>query len=330
MAVMPETRTPEARAGAAEPILAADPGRATAEPVPIGETPDDPRRYRLIDWVTLGYFTLNTLLLAHPNRPANWPALLLAHMVYLAGAPFAIRFSTRHPVIRFFREWYPLLGILFMYNEIQYLNRILTDRFFDPWVIAWEEALFGRQLATDFRGWIPWKPFGEMMHFGYFSYYLHLPTLLLPLWLLRRRREFRISMGVVAGTYIFCYLWYIFFPVTGPYWQFTPVPSWSDQGWFFPRLTNAVVAGGSSRGSAFPSSHIAASVAVVGMTFRYLKPVFPVLVVTVTLLSLGTVYGGFHYAIDAVCGLTVGLFAAVFGPRLVIWFDERRGKESPG
>ena len=314
------------RAGTSEPLFASRAARPEREGVAVPGTADDPRRYRLIDTVTLGYFGLNTLLLAHPNRPANWPLLLLAHMVYLVGAPLAIRFSTRHPVIRFFREWYPLLGILFMYNEIQFLNRILTDRFFDPWVIGWEKTIFGRQLATDFRRWIPWKPFGEMMHFGYFSYYFHLPTLLLPLWLLGRRREFRIAMGVVAGTYIFCYLWYIFFPVTGPYWQFRPFPEWSEQGWFFPRLTNAVVAGGSSRGSAFPSSHIAASVAVVGMTCRYLKPVFPVLVVTVTLLSLGTVYGGFHYAIDAICGLAIGLVAAVYGPRLVIWFDERRGK----
>lgn len=319
------TRAPEATGGAGHKTRGLAGDHATREPA----LDEDPRRYRLIDWLTLGYFGVNTLLLLHPNRPENWPQLLAGHLVYLLGAPLAIRLASRHPVIRFLREWYPLLGILFMYNEIQYLNRILTDRFFDPLVIGWEDALFGRQLATEFRRWVPWKFVGEAMHFGYFSYYFNLPTLFLPLWILGRRREFRISMGVVAATYIFCYLWYIFMPVTGPYWQFRPFPEWSEQGWFFPRLTNAVVAGGSSRGSAFPSSHIAASVAVAGMVYRYLRPVFPFLVVTVTLLSLGTVYGGFHYAVDSIAGLLVGLVAARFGPALVTRFDEQRHRKAP-
>jgi membrane-associated phospholipid phosphatase len=282
-------------------------------------------RFRLVDIFTFVYFGTNTLLLAHPNRPDNWPLLLGLHLLFLAGVPLLVRIQDRHPLFRFLREWYPMVGLLAMYNEIQYLNRILTpDHFYDSWIIDWEGRLFGRQFATDLRGLVPWKPVGEAVHFGYFSYYFTLPALFVPLWLMRKYREFAIAMGVVAGTYYFCYLWYIFFPVTGPYWQFQPFPNAAAEGWFFPELTNRIVAGGSSRGSAFPSSHIAASVAVLGMAGRYLKPVYRLLFIPVILLCIGTVYGGFHYLIDAVAGLGVGLLAARFGPGIVVTHDFRR------
>ena len=52
-----------------------------------------PGRFRLIDKVALAYFALITLLLIHPNRPDNWPTLLLFHSIYLVGIPAAVRWS---------------------------------------------------------------------------------------------------------------------------------------------------------------------------------------------------------------------------------------------
>lgn len=295
------------------------------EGVRAERTAADARRFRLVDIFTFIYFGINTLILVHPNRPENWPLLVGLHLLFLAGVPLLVRFQDRHPVLRFVREWYPMIGLLAMYQEIQYLNRILTpELFYDHWIIDLEGRLFGRQLAVDLRKMVPWKPVGEAVHFGYFSYYFTLPALFVPLWLTRKYREFGIAMAVVSGTYYFCYLCYIFFPVTGPYWQFQPFPDASVQGWFFPDLTNRIVAGGSSRGSAFPSSHIAASVTVLGMAGRYLKPVYRLLFIPVVLLCIGTVYGGFHYLIDAVAGLAVGLLAVRYGPDIVVTHDFRR------
>lgn len=281
------------------------------------------RSLRLVDLLTLFYFGLNTLLLAHPNRPENWVALLAFHLVYLVGVPLAIAWQGKHRLIFLFREWYPLLFLPLMYNELQHLNRVLTSEYFDPLVLRWEEALFGGRPFIDLRRWFPWKILGEVLHLGYFSYYFTIPALFFPLWFSKRISDFRVSMAVVAGTYYFCYLWYVFFPVTGPYWQF-PLPDPNTQGWFFPQLANKVIAGASSRGSAFPSSHIAASVSVLGMAARYMKPVHRILIVPVALLCLGTVYGGFHYAIDAVSGLLVGILAARFGPDIVLRFNSQR------
>jgi hypothetical protein len=275
-----------------------------------------PGRFRLVDRIYMAYFGLNALLLLHPNRPDNWPATLLLHAVYVLGIPLLVRFSTRHALLGFVREWYPILGITFMYGELQYLNQILRTGYHDALVMEWEMAIFGRQMATDFRAMLPWKPLGEVIHFGYFCYYLTLPALFIPLWLTKRYREFRVAMSVVGATYLFCYLWYIYFPVTGPFWQL-PKPDADSQGWVFPQLTYSIVSAGSSRGSAFPSSHIAASIAVLAMAKHFYRPSYYFLFAPVLLLTVGTVYGGFHYAIDAVAGLAVGLLFDAFGRRLV-------------
>ena len=86
---------------------------------------------------------------------------------------------------------------------------------------------------------------------------------------------------------------------------------------------NRVSQAGSSRGSAFPSSRIAATVAVAGLAFRFERTVFAVILLPVILLTIGTVYGGFHYGVDALAGLMVGLFFARYGPGLVLRADGR-------
>ena len=61
-------------------------------------------------------------------------------------------------------------------------------------------------------------------------------------------------------TFVLCYLIFIFFPVAGPYYMF-PRPA----AWFLDnpaaRLVYDTLAEGSSYGAAFPSSHVAASLA---------------------------------------------------------------------
>lgn len=293
--------------------MAVAPGPAWRDPAP--------GRLRLVDWAYLLYFGFNSLLLLHPNRPANWHLLLLGHAAYLVIIPLAVRFSGRSRVASIVRDWYPLAGITFMYTELRYLNRVLTDRFFDDLVQGWEQALFHRPMAVELRRMIPSKLVGEAVHFGYFAYYFTSPGLLIPLWLRRQYRDFRIASSVIGMTYLFCYLWYIYFPVTGPYWHY-PKPDPATEGWLFPQLANAVVSAGSSAGSAFPSSHIAASIVVLGLAHRMCRPVFRALLVPVILLCIGTVYGGFHYGVDAIAGLALGLLIVAWWPGVVRRRDE--------
>jgi membrane-associated phospholipid phosphatase len=78
-------------------------------------------------------------------------------------------------------------------------------------------------------------------------------------------------------------------------------------------LTQKLLNHGAAWGTAFPSSHVAVSlVASVAGTRAHPPSGFGLLPLAV-LLTLGTVYGQFHYAIDALFGLIVGACVLAVG-----------------
>ena len=78
-----------------------------------------------------------------------------------------------------------------------------------------------------------------------------------------------------------------------------------------------LLAAGSSRGTAFPSSHVAAAVVATLAALRTQRRVGIVLGVLTAGLTVGTVYGGFHYAVDALAGVAVGV--ACWGTATLAW-----------
>jgi membrane-associated phospholipid phosphatase len=72
-----------------------------------------------------------------------------------------------------------------------------------------------------------------------------------------------------------------------------------------------VLAGGSSFGAAFPSSHVAASLAATLALWRTWKPLAAVFTIPMILLVVATVYCQMHYGIDAGAGLLVGGLAVL-------------------
>jgi membrane-associated phospholipid phosphatase len=69
----------------------------------------------------------------------------------------------------------------------------------------------------------------------------------------------------------------------------------------------------SSRGTAFPSSHVAVACATSVLAVRFFGVIGLVIPVVTLGLALGAIYGGFHYAIDVLAGATLGLTTATLG-----------------
>jgi membrane-associated phospholipid phosphatase len=84
----------------------------------------------------------------------------------------------------------------------------------------------------------------------------------------------------------------------------------------FYQLAHRILEAGSSRGAAFPSSHVGVSFAQTAMCFVALRRWAPLLAVLSTGLAVGAVYGGFHYATDAVAGFAFALLLFFLAPRL--------------
>jgi membrane-associated phospholipid phosphatase len=77
------------------------------------------------------------------------------------------------------------------------------------------------------------------------------------------------------------------------------------------RLVLRILQGASSRGAAFPSSHVSVAVAQAWLAMRYQRRVGRWTCALAVGLACGAVYGGFHYALDALVGAAVGAAAAL-------------------
>ncbi len=261
--------------------------------------PDD-RPIRYAQRVTLLYLLLTIPLLWRDGGGLAQAALSVAHagaagILWLAG-----RTRSRAVAIG---DWLPLALVPLLYAELPYLMG--TDVVYrDGAVQEWEAALFGSQPASTLAASLPFRALSELLHLGYLSYYaiIYVPPLVL--YLAGRRAAFGRAVLASMSTYAVCFLTFAIFPVEGPRYVW-PAPAAIPDG-PVRALALAILERGSSRGTAFPSSHVAIAVAQTVVTFRHDRGLGLIVGIASLLLMVGAVYGGFHYAVDIVVGAAVG------------------------
>ena len=265
-------------------------------------------------WVVLGYLlaTLTPAWNALRAGQSGASALLVAH---LAGCVLAVFLATRDVrdergpgVLRTLRDWAPLLAVPLLYTELPTLIAGAESRFHDQLVQQWESALFGASPAHVAAGRFAWTGLSELLHLGYLSYYLIIYAP--PLWLYLRgeRRNFELTVTALAIAFTGCFVVFVYFPVAGPRYLWSAPPGIPDGP--VRRAAVWVLANGSSKGAAFPSSHVAVAVVQSLMMFRHHRRAGLLISIASLLLALGAVYGGFHYGIDVLAGAATGVVVA--------------------
>jgi membrane-associated phospholipid phosphatase len=245
-------------------------------------------------------------------RATSDPRLLFVHVTLLAAA--AALAATARPRLRTLRDLLPLAVGAFLYVELRWLIPALGRPHADARVIEWERALFPTNPSASWAPSAPSLALSETLHLAYASYYLLVLVPPLLLYLRGRRQEYARTMLALVLVYGVCFLTYLVFPVDGP--RYLLGAAAAPEG---PVRTFVLhlLAAGSSRGTAFPSSHVAASVVASFCALRFQRPVGFVIAACTLGLALGTVYGGFHYAVDALAGGIVGL--ATWGVASTLW-----------
>lgn len=263
-----------------------------------------------------GFLVFAAILLAGAGAPVadRWPRLV-GHLIFAAALLVLVPLMGETGWKSVVRHWLPVVLLALVYSELDILNDMFTTSFHDESIIAIERALFSSQPATQLREWLPFKPLSEYLHFAYFSYYFLFPILGIALFIKGRRNEFRYAATVTLLVFAFCYTIFILYPVEGPWNHFGHAPL-SQVGHFAPALVHVVLIKGESVGTAFPSSHVAVSVAVWMLAYQLDRKVFRIEAFLVPALVVGTVYGGFHYAIDSIVGVVVGVVGALLGPKV--------------
>jgi membrane-associated phospholipid phosphatase len=278
---------------------------------------DRPRLHRPYphEMLTAGYLAATGVLGAVLGHPARiWPTVL-AHAVGIVVILLVLPRVPQHRWVIAVRDWGLVLVLPFLYVEVAHLNRLLSTDYHDRAIQSVEAALFHVPPGPALRQMLSWWPIDEYLHFSYVAYYALLPLLGGALYFTGRRREFRYVLATVLGTFYVCYLCFILYPVAGP-WYRSPHLDAASLGHFFPTVVHAVLVRAASKGAAFPSSHVAVAVVIWLLAWRFARRVFWILAAIVPALALGTVYGGFHYAVDAGAGLVVGVAGFLAAPRV--------------
>ena len=276
--------------------------------------------------VTAGYLLLTAPLLPLGGGDAARFALAALHLALAAGLLELDRRRARGAGrgLRVLADWLPLLLVPVLYAELPLLMEALPRpvRYYDPLVSRFEAALFGGQPAFDWAGAWPITVLSEALHACYVSYYLliYVPPLLLYVGLTgshpphaHPRAAFHETVLALALSFLVCFAIFVVLPVQGP--RYLGVPRGVPEG-PIRELVLTILERGSSRGAAFPSSHVAVAVTQAALALRHQRRV-GLWVAAVTIgLGAGAVYGGFHYAVDALAGAAVGVAVVPLARRL--------------
>jgi membrane-associated phospholipid phosphatase len=299
------------------------------------------------EWVALAYLAVSSALIAVLGENLTHPVTLLAVQAALAIVILAlgrieasvsgqtvlmairtdkkVRPTFAQKFWHFWRYWYPHLFFLFCFEELGYLMHLVTREWQDAKLIAFDQSLttvspsvWLEQFATPGRN--------EFMQLAYLTYFLYLLVLGGILYHLRDWRGYWAVMTYSVAAYAVGYVIAIFFPVESPW--FAMAGTWHGElrGGVFTAVINFIEHYGRVRGAAFPSEHVAGSVAVLWGAWRHRRWLFWVMLPLAACMCVSTVWGRYHYVADVFGGVATGTLGYVVGAWVMRRVDSRQLK----
>ncbi|MGH9320367.1 MAG: phosphatase PAP2 family protein [Vicinamibacteria bacterium] len=296
-------------------------------------------RFLFLDYLVFAYTAWVALLvLLFRGRIPEWHAILAFHLLVLTliplvpprGAPWESsppgeprwKRSFRGG-LRFFRYSYPLLLVLFFFEEVQHTVNALwpgPPYWFEPCLYAADRFLFGELpavLLNPFTGALQ----DEVMHGFYFSYYCILVGGVAMAWLGAGSpcpgQGFQRTLTSAITAFFLCFVGYPFLPARGP-WENPDLMATMTpfRGFLFTPLIEKIIELGAVSGGCFPSSHVAASWGIVFGLAAFHRRKALVLGFFALGMSFACVYTRYHHAVDVPAGFLAGLLGSVIAARI--------------
>src|SRR5882672_1550876 len=294
----------------------------------------------VFEWIALGYMALSSGMiavfarnLAHPLRLVVTQAfvsfLILAlsriaatseQRAIVSGETFSTRFW------HFWRHWYPHLFFLFCFEELGKLVHLVNPGWqdakliaFDYWLTGVHPALWLEQFATAVRN--------DFFQFAYFTYFTYLLIVGGVLYWRRDWEAYWATMTYSAAGYAIGYCIAMIFPIQSPWFAMAGMWHSDLQGGPFTATVNFIEHFGRVRGAAFPSEHVAGSVAALWGAWRHRRWLFWTLLPLAACMCVATVWGRYHYVADVLAGIATGTLGYANGSWLM---KQRRKRVHPG
>ena len=203
--------------------------------------------------------------------------------------------------------WYPLVLYGLLYYQTGLINRVVVPQFLDGFFMNLDVWIFGQFPGFFLRGKHGNVFLDEFFHFFYFSYYLIIP--LTGILLFRKDvKLFESFVFQLSSLFYLCFAIFILLPVEGP---IALRNEYYHQGGPFQTMVDFIYTGGENPGAAFPSSHVAAMFIVAWWGSTHFERMKISYWLTCLFLSIATVYCMFHYAVDVIGGLLLGVLAVL-------------------
>jgi membrane-associated phospholipid phosphatase len=270
-------------------------------------------RFRLSEWILLTFFLYVAVLAS--TFPLRTGFVVRAWLM-LAGI-FALFALLRHPALAVARDWIPLGLVLLAYREMDWFSVSNKARILERRWLQWDHQYL---YSHGFREWIealgPVLP--NVLEFSYLLVYGVGFFSVAALYLARRQEQMDRFLTVYLTGTLLSYALFPYFPSDPPRVVFAgaDLPHYLTA---LRRLNLSLVGGYGIHSSVFPSAHVSSAFAAAWGLWRFLpehRAVGWVALTYASVVSIATVYGRYHYGVDALAGIVVSLFALGFALRM--------------
>ena len=280
----------------------------------------------VFEWIALGYMALSSALIVIFARNLAHPLRLVATEVFVSVVILALcRVATqseqrtivsgetfRTRFWRFWRHWYPHLFFLFCFEELGKLVHLVNPGWqdakliaFDHWLTGAHPALWVERFSTPIRN--------DFFQFAYITYFTYLLVVGGVLYYRRDWEAYWATMTYSAVGYAIGYCIAMFFPIESPWFSMAGMWHGDLQGGPFTATINFIEHFGRVRGAAFPSEHVAGSVAALWAAWRHRRWLFWTLLPFALCMFVSTVWGRYHYVADVLGGIVTGTLGYMIG-----------------
>ncbi len=294
------------------------------------------------EWVAFGYLAFSSAMifvfaknLARTNAAQPWKligaqaivATLILILCWVTGrAEIRARQEGVTPATRFWhfwRHWYPHLFFLFCFEELAYLVHLVNPVWQDAKLIAFDHRMFGVHPSVWLEQFAS-PLLNDFIQLAYLTYFVYLVVLGGILYYRKEWDAYWSVMTYSAVGYAIGYVIAALFPIQSPWFAMAGMWHGDLHGGPFTATINFIEHYGRVRGAAFPSEHVAGSVAVVWGAWRFRRWLFWVMLPLVAAMCFATIWGRYHYVADIFGGFVTGTLGYVIGS----WVMRKNGAVS--
>lgn len=276
------------------------------------------KKWQLFDLASIAYLGLLSLVILFFHRGLNnWGAYIVGHLLIILSI-WALVWSVRKKpsrVLVFVRDWYPVLLVVFGFEEMNNLVTIIFPYWANSLVVGLDMAIFGVHPTIWFERlaslWL-----SEVMVFFLLAYFFVGAVGAGVLYAQKRKEEFYALGFNVVLAYFLCYFLFLFFPAEGPWVIMKDLQTRKLVGGMLTRFYYSLEISGSIKGGCFPSSHVAGAFVVALSMFKYNRKLSSVLLLVAAGVAVAVVYARYHHAVDSIAGILIAVLAVFLGSKI--------------